>query len=166
MFDRDETWPDWAFHPGLHLELDMEEYGVSMAELVERTRIPEATWRDLCAAKIDVNEELAHALGSIKELRTPGMLWMAYQQGYEQEKAVIEARAKAEPELDELARFPYRAAADTGWITAHHHKRDRVRALWRFFGVDTLRGFAPDPASQFRCAGQPIYSPMALAMWG
>jgi HTH-type transcriptional regulator / antitoxin HigA len=125
--------PNYAIPPGDSLVELLEAFGLSQADLAERTGRPKKTINEIAKGKAAITPETALQLERV--LGVPSSYWNALEQNYRAALARIEERQRLGQHVGWLANFPIAEMVKRGWINSRPDKVDLVEELLKFFGV-------------------------------
>lgn len=156
---------DLAIPPGEYLAEVIDELGMSQVDVARRMGRPVQTINEIIKGHKAITPDTALQLEQVTGV--PAALWT----GLEEEYRLVLARQQEHTQLAEEAEVVdpalYRAMAKLGWVKHVRDKLERVRELWKFFGVASLHNLPEvttySPA--FRLAVTAAASPYALAAW-
>lgn len=160
--------PPVEFHPGITLSEKLQEMGMSIKEFAVRTSKPEKTIFAVIGGKSSVTSDMAVAFESVTKI--PAHFWLSMQRGYDE----YIARQKREEQLSaayEWARsFPLSKMMELGWIPVSKNIEDKVKALFSFFQVSTVKAWEDYYLNQqlkvaFRISLNNTKEPQAISAW-
>lgn len=114
----------------------LESLHMSQSELAKRTSRPEKTISEIINGVAAITPETAIQLE--RTLGIPASFWNNLEKNYQEQKARIEADEKLEEETTLLTKFPYNIMAKLNWIQATLDKKEQVKNLLSYFGVNSL----------------------------
>ena len=154
---------DYLVPPGYYVREALDHYGMTQAELAERSGRPPQTISEIINAKKEVTEETAFELEAV--LGTPAHVWLNLECAY---RYGLEARRRSEKLTEQAAiaaEYPYSTLARLGLIPRTRNSEERVRHLLRFFGVAHLDLVNTSYAAAFQNDHNRKPSPFSLAAW-
>jgi HTH-type transcriptional regulator / antitoxin HigA len=124
--------PSTTTHPGETLREKLEELGMGPKEFALRSGKPEKTISEVLAGKSSITPEMAVQFEHV--LQIPARFWLTRQYHYDE----YVARLRREEALREgeawAQQFPYAQMAKLGWVPPTGKRREKVAALFDFFG--------------------------------
>ncbi len=154
---------DYLVPPGHYVREALEHYGMTQAELAERTGRPPQAISEIVNGKKELTEETAFELEAV--LGTPAHVWLnlecTYRYGLESQQQTNRLAEQGETSK----RYPYAELAKLGLVEATLAVEARVANLLRFFGVANLELVHKSYAAAFRKAEKQQPSPHCLAAW-
>jgi HTH-type transcriptional regulator / antitoxin HigA len=156
---------DLALPPGEYLAEVIDELGMSQVDVARRMGRPVQAINEIIKGHKAITPDTALQLEQVTGV--PAALWT----GLEEEYRLVLARQQEQAQLAEEAELVdpalYRAMAKLGWVKHVRDKLERVRELWKFFGVASLHNLPEvttySPA--FRLSTAAVASSYALAAW-
>jgi len=156
---------DLAIPPGEYLAEVIDELGMNQVDLARRMGRPVQAINEIIKGHKAITSDTALQLEQVTGV--PASLWT----GLEEEYRLVLARHQEHAQLAQEAEIVdptlYRAMTKLGWVKNVRDKRERVRELWKFFGVASLHNLPEittySPA--FRLSTVAVASPYALAAW-
>ena len=156
---------DLAIPPGEYLAEVIDELGMSQVDVARRMGRPVQAINEIIKGHKAITPDTALQLEQVTGV--PAALWT----GLEEEYRLVLARQQEQAQLAEEAELVdpalYRAMAKLGWVKHVRDKLERVRELWKFFGVASLHNLPEvttySPA--FRLSTAAVASSYALAAW-
>jgi HTH-type transcriptional regulator/antitoxin HigA len=160
--------PDYAVPPGITLHEMLEHFGISQAELAERTGRPKKTINEIVKGKAAITPETALQLE--RALGPRASFWNSLEQNYRAALARMNEREKLAGHVDWLSNFPVRALIERDWLIRSEDKVTLLQHLLRFFGVASPEAWAevwrsPQQAISFRQAASKPADVGALTSW-
>nr|VFJ63756.1 MAG: addiction module antidote protein, HigA family [Candidatus Kentron sp. DK] len=125
--------PDFAIHPGEHLEEILETGAMTQAELAVRLGIHKKTINEIVKGKAPVSSEMALRLSKV--FHYPAHLWNNMQRNYDETAARRAEQQRLARHLDWLKKIPVKEMIKRGWLDAHQEPNARLDAVLRFFGI-------------------------------
>ena len=156
---------DLAIPPGEYLAEVINELGMSQVDVARRMGRPVQAINEIIKGHKAITPDTALQLEQVTGV--PAYLWT----GLEEEYRLVLARQQEQTQLAQEAALVdpelYRAMAGLGWVKHVRDKLERVRELWKFFGVASLHNLPEvttySPA--FRLSTAAVASSYALAAW-
>src|SRR5215813_536794 len=156
---------DLAIAPGEYLAEVIDELGMSQVDVARRMGRPAQAINEIIKGHKAITPDTALQLEQVTGV--PAYLWT----GLEEEYRLVLARQQEQTQLAQEAALVdpalYRAMAKLGWVKHVRDQLEKVRELWKFFGVASLHNLpevsAYSPA--FRLSTAAVASPYALAAW-
>jgi addiction module HigA family antidote len=163
---RNQYLPDSVSFPGETLQEVLESYGMSQAELSDRSGRPRKTINEIIRGKTAITAETAIQFERV--LGISAAFWTAREQNYR----VALARAKEafvlESQANWLKQIPYRAMVRLRWVPAHREKQLQFEELLRFFAVaspTSWDGMWTSTSPAFRRSPSFQGAPGSIAAW-
>nr|VFK67269.1 MAG: addiction module antidote protein, HigA family [Candidatus Kentron sp. UNK]VFK72608.1 MAG: addiction module antidote protein, HigA family [Candidatus Kentron sp. UNK] len=129
--------PDFAIHPGEHLEEILDVSGMTQAELAVRLGIHKKTINEIIRGKASLTSDVALRLGKVFDY--PVHLWNNLQRNYDETRARLAEEKRLVRHLDRrpdwLGQIPVKEMIDRGWIEYHEAPLAQLDAVLRFFGI-------------------------------
>ncbi|VFN05001.1 MAG: addiction module antidote protein, HigA family [Candidatus Kentron sp. G] len=125
--------PDFAVHPGEHLEEVLETSAMTQTELAARLGIHKKTINEIIKGKAPVTSEMALRLGKV--FHYPAHLWNNMQRNYDETVARQAEQQRLSRHLDWLKKVPVREMVRRRWLDAHDDPNTQLDAVLRFFGI-------------------------------
>jgi len=156
--------PDIAIHPGVTLKETIGALNMSQKELSERTGLTPKTINEIIKCKNPITPETA-----IKFERIFGVssrFWNNLERNYQETLARIESEKMLKKEIKIAERLIcYKEMAKLGWVKKTNDKKEKVKILMNYFGVDSLK-FVPEiQATAFRKSYGQNINKESLAAW-
>jgi len=160
--------PDWVTHPGEHLAEYLESWGISQAELADRTGLHIKTINEIINGNAPLTPATALLLEPIFD--QSANFWMALEQGYQDRTARRTRQQHIATHHDWLKRFPINAMHQRGLLPNTRDMQTIGVALLAFFGIGTFEAWKtfwhPVPATvTCQYAPQLTPSPEHLSVW-
>lgn len=128
-----------VYHPGETLSEKLSETGMSIKEFAVRTSKPEKTIFAIINGSSSITSDMAVAFESVTHI--PAHFWMNAQQAYDE----YIARKKREQIITDSIKwaemFPYEEMAKSGWIETTDIPAEKVKNLFSFFEISTVKGW-------------------------
>lgn len=160
-----ELHSDLAIPPGEYLAQVLDELGMSQADLSRRMGRPIQAINEIVKGSKEIVPETALQLERV--VAVPAHVWLNLEKEYRLVQARQGEEARLQEEAEHVSPEVYRAMAREGWVKAVRSRTDKVRELWRFFGVASLENVADvgTGATAFRIGAPSRADPYALAAW-
>jgi len=156
--------PDIAIHPGVTLEETIGALNMSQKELSERTGLTHKTINEIIKGKNPITPETA-----IKFERVFGVsarFWNNLESNYQETLARIEDEKRFKEEIKIAEQYTcYKEMAKLGWVRKTRNKKEKVKILMNYFGLDSLKFVPAVQAIAFRRSYGPNINKEALAAW-
>jgi HTH-type transcriptional regulator / antitoxin HigA len=156
---------DLAIPPGEYLAEVLTDLGMSQADLARRMGRPEQMVSEILGGAKRITPETALQLERVTGV--PANVWTGLEEEYQLTMARALAREQVAGESVLVDLETYRELARLGFVATTRDRSLKVRELWRFFGVASLRN-VPQLATYnaaFRVSAAGRTSPYALAAW-
>ena len=154
---------DYLVPPGLYVREALEHYGMTQAELAERTGRPTQAISEIVNAKKEITKETAFELEAV--LGTPAHVWLNLECTYRYGLEAKHHAARLAEQVAQSENYPYSELAKLGWVTASRNKSERVGYLLSYFGVAHLDLVKTNYSAAFRKSVKKEPSPYCLAAW-
>lgn len=160
--------PPVAFHPGKTLSAKLEEMGMGVKEFAVRTSKPEKTIFAVISGKSSVTSDMAVAFESVTKI--PAHFWLNKQRAFDE----YVARQKREEQLvlayEWVRMFPLKSMSQMGWIENMKSMEDKVKSLFSYFQVSTVKAWQDYYMNQqlkvaFRISLTNTKEPYAISAW-
>jgi HTH-type transcriptional regulator / antitoxin HigA len=156
---------DLAIPPGEYLAEVVDELGMSQVDLARRMGRPAQAINEIIKGHKAITSDTALQLEQVTGV--PASLWTGLEEEYRLALARQQEYAQLAQEAEVVDPALYRAIAKLGWVKPVRGKLEKVRELWKFFGVASLYNLPEvttySPA--FRLSTAAVASPYALAAW-
>ncbi len=159
------VYSDLAIPPGEYLSEVLVDLGMSQADLARRMGRPEQMISEILGGTKRLTPETALQLELVTGV--PANVWTGLEEEYQLTRARALAREQVAGESVLVDLETYRELARLGFVASTRDRSVKVRELWRFFGVASLRN-VPQLATYgaaFRISTAGPTSPYALAAW-
>ena len=158
--------PDYAVPPGATLRETIDHYGISQAELAERTGRPKKTINEIIQGKAAITPETA--LQFERVLKVPDSFWNNLERNYQQALARHREKEELQGHWNWLGKIPWREMAKRGWIKQRGDSVDQLKEVLSFFAVATPQAWESlwtSPQASFRRS--PVFqaNPWAVSAW-
>jgi len=135
--------PRWASAPGATIEAALRERGLTVQDLSGALGLPEANVASLIAGEAPITVSVAHILAGT--IGGSPEFWLVREAQYLDDLAYVEAdRWSGSFPVDQMVSF--------GWIQEPANWHERIDAIFEFFGVETVAGWAGDYATSLDVA--------------
>ena len=160
--------PPVAFHPGKTLSAKLEEMGMGVKEFAVRTSKPEKTIFAVISGKSSVTSDMAVAFESVTKI--PAHFWLNKQRAFDE----YVARQKREEQFvlayEWVRMFPLKSMSQMGWIENMKSMEDKVKSLFSYFQVSTVKAWQDYYMNQqlkvaFRISLTNTKEPYAISAW-
>ncbi len=162
-----EIHSDLPVPPGWHMTDVIKDRHMSQAELARRMNQPIQTIRGIARGTKAVTADIALRLERV--LGVPAHIWTGMETEYQLTKARNKAAEQIKEESNLVARFPYSAIANCGWVEPTRKRTEKVVELRRFFGIASLHNLssvhAYEPAFRQSVRGNASVSQESLVAW-
>ncbi len=158
--------PNYAVPPGETLRETIEAYGMSQAELAERTGRPKKTISEIITAKAAITAETALQLERV--LGVPASFWNNLERNYQEARARIREEEHLQAQVAWLKNFPITQLVKLGWISKEGEQLKQLQALLNFFGVagiEEWKAVWTSPQAAYRKSAAFKSNPFATAAW-
>ena len=125
--------PDWVTHPGEHLAEYLESWGISQAELADRTGLHRKTINAIINGTMSITADTAVLLEPIFDM--PAQFWVNLDAQYHAHMARKRQHAHIETQHAQISRFPIKEMQARGLLP---HTKDPIAlgvALMQFFAL-------------------------------
>lgn len=165
MMTKQNLHSDLAISPGEYLLEVLEELGMNQADLARRMGRPMQSINEIINGHKSITPETALQLEQVTGV--PAHIWTGLEDEYRLVLAKQHEKEQLEKEAALLDLVPYKEMAKLQWVKPTSDKLEKVKELWRFFAVASLRNL-PDlrvfqPA--FRQLSFAEASSYALSAW-
>jgi HTH-type transcriptional regulator/antitoxin HigA len=131
--------PDFAVPPGETLQEMLDHFGLSQADLAERTGRPKKTVNEIVQGKAAITPETALQLEKV--LGVEAAHWLGLEQTYRAALARQAERAALEQEVAWLKEIPLNEMIKREWVPKLADKVDQLEAVLRYFGVASAKAW-------------------------
>ena len=128
-----EFIPDYAVHPGEHLEELLECTGMPQLELAKRTGMHKKTISDIIKGKAPITADTARRFAKIFPYSV--QMWNNMQRGYEATLARLAEEKSLKRQTDWLKQPPIKRLIRQGWIQKHKDPVDQINEVLKFYGI-------------------------------
>tara|TARA_R110001583_G_scaffold195511_1_gene374766 strand:- start:21936 stop:23054 length:1119 start_codon:yes stop_codon:yes gene_type:complete len=132
-----EFQPDYYYHPGVFLEEELENIGMSQAELSKRTGITTKTINFIIKGSASISSETAINLEVV--LGKPASYWLNLDSQYQIAIATEEKDKLLNNELNVLNEIELKELISAKWIKWFKDDLQQLKELYRFFGVSSFK---------------------------
>jgi HTH-type transcriptional regulator/antitoxin HigA len=134
-------YSDAVIPPGEYLQETIEELEISQAELARRMGRPIPVINEIIKGSKSITPDTALQLEQVTSV--PAHVWMGLEDEYQLVLARQQELLRLEEEAEQVNTELYKALATYGYVKplsgrGRQIKLERVRELWRFFGVTSL----------------------------
>lgn len=160
-----EFHSDLAVPPGEYLAEVLDDLGMSQADLSRRMGRPIQAINEIVKGSKEIVPDTALQLERV--VAVPAHIWLSLEKEYRLVQARQHEEARLLEEAELVSPEVYRAMAREGWVESVRSRTEKVRELWRFFGVASLKNVANvgTGATAFRIGVPSKANPYALAAW-
>jgi len=158
--------PNYLVLPGDTLQETIEAKGMSQAELAERLGRPKKTINEIIKGKTAITAETALQLESV--IGVPASFWTNLEANYREALARQSEEAALQSNIEWLQHFPVKAMVKLGWLKQIGGEVNRLRGLFRFFGVVGAQEWQyhwSSPQAVYRKSTAFKSNPYAVAAW-
>lgn len=156
---------DLAIPPGEYLLEVLDDMEMSQADLARRMGRPGPAINEITKGIKAMTPETALQLEHVTGV--PAHIWTGLEEEYRLTRARQDEQAKLQLEAPLVDLEVYRALAKMGCVAMVRDRHEKVRELWRFFGVASLHN-VPDVrtySAAFRVSRAGSISSYAVAAW-
>lgn len=132
--------PDYLVPPGEVLAEYLDAYGMTQAELADRTGLTKKTINEIIKGKSPITSETALKLE--RSLGRPAHFWNNLERQFQEDRSRFAEEKRLENHLDWLKRVPVGHMIKLGWIPVIKNKISQLTEVLRFFGVSTPEQWA------------------------
>ncbi len=125
--------PDFAVHPGEHLEELLETSGMTQAELADRLGVHKKTVNEIVKGKASLTSDVALRLSKV--FQYPAHLWNNMQRNYDETVARLAEQERLKSHLDWLKQVPVKQMIKRSWVQQHKDPLVQLDEVLRFFGI-------------------------------
>jgi len=125
--------PNYVVLPGETLRETIETYGMTQAQLAERTGRPYKTISEIITGKASITAETALQLERV--LNVPASFWNNLERNYQEARARMKEEEHLQAQVAWLRNFPINQLVKLGWIQKEEDKLKQLQSLLNFFGV-------------------------------
>lgn len=125
--------PDYLVTPGEVLDDYLESYGMTQAELADRTGLTKKTINEIIKAKSPITPETA--LKFERVLGRPAHFWNNLERQYQEDRIRLAEKERLQSSLEWLKQFPVSQMVKRGWIKKKAQKVEQMEEVLRFFGI-------------------------------
>lgn len=165
---RNQFIPSVVFHPGETLKEKLEETKMGVKEFAVRTTKPDKTIIAIIKGDSSITPDMAVAFESVTKI--PAHFWLNQQRSYDEFKAREKREQLIESSIEWAKMFPINDMVKNGWIPPCKSNKERVEALFLFFGVNSPKAWEDYYYSQqlkvsFRISLKNTKEPHAISAW-
>lgn len=161
-----EFFPDYALHPGVFLEEELESQSMPQSELAKRTGITPKTVNSIIKGGAPISSDTAVIFESV--LGKSASYWINLESQYQIHRANMEKDKKLTKELSILKELDLRSLIKNKWITKFDDQLLQLKELYKFFGVASKKQI-PEVWSQiavsYRTSQQFKQSELHILSW-
>lgn len=132
--------PDWALHPGEHVEDHLEEMGIKQAMLARLTGLTPKLVSDIVNRKNRVSPDTAVKLERVLGLSAE--VWLALQSKWDLHQARITEQKQVAASQELLANYPLKHLKKRGLLPNTRDKAALAEGLCKLFGIGDLSLFS------------------------
>ncbi|MFH1965670.1 MAG: HigA family addiction module antitoxin [Acidobacteriota bacterium] len=125
--------PDYLVTPGEVLDDYLESYGMTQAELADRTGLAKKTINEIIKAKSPITPETA--LKFERVLGRPAHFWNNLERQFQEDRIRLAEKTRLQSSLEWLKKIPVSRMVKWGWIEKKTQKVDQLEEVLRFFGI-------------------------------
>ena len=125
--------PDYLVAPGEVLEEYLSSFGMTQAELADRTGLTRKTINEIIKGKSPITSETALKLE--RTVGRPAHFWSNLERQYQEDRSRLAEKERQYSYLKWLENVPVNTMAGLGWIPQHTDKISQLEEVLRFFGV-------------------------------
>ena len=125
--------PDFAVHPGEHLDELLETSGMTQAELAHRLGVHKKTVNEIVKGKASITSDIALRLSKV--FHYPAHLWNNMQRNFDETAARLAEQKRMEAHLDWLKQAPVKEMIQRQWIQALWDPLMQLDEVLRFFVI-------------------------------
>ncbi|MGB4762261.1 MAG: HigA family addiction module antitoxin [Candidatus Saccharimonas sp.] len=152
-----------ALHPGFTIQRMLDSLGMTQKKLSERTGLSEKHLSQLINGEVLITADTALLLENA--LDGNASYWMNLDKNYRETRARIEQDERVMNEIHLLSNFPYNDLVKEKQVPDTRIKAERVKGLWKFFGVNSLDYIPNTEAVAYRRRDGAGVKSEALASW-
>ena len=156
---------DLRYPPGEYLAEVIDELGMSQVDVARRMGRPVQAINEIIKGHKAITPDTALQLEQVTGV--PAALWTGLEEEYRLALARQQEQAQFAEEAEIVDPALYRAMAKLGWVKHVRDKLEKVRELWKFFGVASLHNLPRSRPTAPPFASQQLRPrlPYALAAW-
>lgn len=125
-----------AIHPGVSVSAALDHLGMSQKNLANRTELTEKTISQIVNGEAPITVDTAIKFENV--LGGSAAFWVNLESLYRTTLLRIEQTQKAKEEAHFVETFPYNELSKRGYVEKTRDVIEKVRNLWKFFGVNSL----------------------------
>jgi addiction module HigA family antidote len=134
-----EYRPDEVTAPGETLEEILADRRMTQTELADRLGMAQKTVNEIIRGKAPLTQETALALESV--LGIPASFWNRYEAAYRESLARRAGASRLVSATEWLAKTPWKAASELGWLRVRSNPADQLEEVLRFLGIASPEQF-------------------------
>jgi len=155
--------PSKALHPGLMLQKVLNNSDMTQRNLSARTGLTEKHISQIINGEANLTVDTALLLENV--LGGTASFWINLDKNYQETQARLEREQQLEKEIILLKNFPYGDLVNCKYVEQTRKPKERVRNLWKFFGVNSLDFVSNIEAVAYRRKDGAGVKSEALATW-
>lgn len=155
--------PNKAIHPGYTISRSLEREGISQKNLSKRTGLTEKHISKIINGEASITVETALLLENA--LGGTASFWINLEKHYQEVEARLERHSLLQKETKLLLNYPYNELVKLGYIDPTSNREQRVKNLWKFFGVNSLSFVAQTEPVAYRKRDKKPLKMEAIAAW-
>jgi addiction module HigA family antidote len=125
--------PDYLVTPGEVLEEYLDAYGMTQAELADRTGLAKKTINEIIKGKSPITTETALKLE--RTLGRPAHFWNNLERQFQEDRVRLAENERLQSHMDWLKKVPVKAMVTLKWIPKRPTAVEQIEEVLRFFGV-------------------------------
>jgi HTH-type transcriptional regulator/antitoxin HigA len=125
--------PDYLVLPGEVLEDYLDSYGMTQAELADRTGMAKKTINEIIKGKAAITPDTAFKFERV--FGRPASFWSSLERQFQEDQVRLAEKARLNLHLEWLKRIPVRIMSTYGWIRQCAAPLDQLEEVLRFFGI-------------------------------
>lgn len=130
---KNEYLPESVSHPGFTLAEKLKELGMGNKEFSVRVNKPEKTITAITKGDSSITADMAVNFEEV--LKIPASFWLSRQRRFDEYKARVKRSEEIENAIEWAKGFPYATMANLGWVQKTRKIKEKIVALFDFFGV-------------------------------
>ena len=137
-----------AIHPGRTINRFLDSLDMTQKNLSERTGVTEKHISCIVNGESSITSDMAVKLSNA--IGGDPSFWNNLQTNYDQTLARLKNDELAATEVNYVKKFPYAELVKRGMVDKKTKSIDKVRELWKFFGVNSLSAVSTTEATAWR----------------
>jgi HTH-type transcriptional regulator / antitoxin HigA len=125
--------PDFLVLPGEVLEDYLDSYGMTQAELADRTGMAKKTVNEIIKGKAAITPD--SALKFERVFRRPASFWNSLERQFQEDQVRLAEKERLSVHLEWLKRIPVRTMAKYEWIKHFADPFEQLEEILHFFGI-------------------------------